>query len=54
MAYGVKPRYHRMFTSANGQIMRGILFDKDGTLLDFEATWLPVLHDVCPRTGAWR
>ena len=30
--------------------MRGILFDKDGTLLDFEATWLPVLrafaHDL--------
>ncbi len=23
--------------------MQGILFDKDGTLLDFEATWLPVL-----------
>lgn len=23
--------------------MRGILFDKDGTLLDFEATWTPVL-----------
>lgn len=23
--------------------MRGILFDKDGTLLDFEATWLPLL-----------
>ncbi len=25
--------------------MHGILFDKDGTLLDFEATWLPVLRD---------
>ncbi len=24
--------------------MHGILFDKDGTLLDFEATWLPVLQ----------
>ena len=24
--------------------MRGILFDKDGTLLDFEATWTPVLQ----------
>jgi phosphoglycolate phosphatase len=24
--------------------MRAILFDKDGTLLDFEATWLPVLE----------
>ncbi len=24
--------------------MNGILFDKDGTLLDFEATWLPVLQ----------
>lgn len=26
--------------------IRGILFDKDGTLLDFEATWLPVLRDA--------
>jgi phosphoglycolate phosphatase len=26
--------------------MRAILFDKDGTLLDFEATWSPVLHDL--------
>ncbi len=26
--------------------MRGILFDKDGTLLDFEATWTPVLKRV--------
>ncbi len=26
--------------------MHGILFDKDGTLLDFEATWLPLLKMV--------
>jgi phosphoglycolate phosphatase len=26
--------------------MRGILFDKDGTLLDFEATWTPVLRQL--------
>ena len=26
--------------------MHGILFDKDGTLLDFEATWLPLLRLV--------
>ena len=26
--------------------MRGILFDKDGTLLDFEATWTPILHEL--------
>ncbi len=26
------------------KVMHGILFDKDGTLLDFEATWLPVLR----------
>ena len=31
-----------------GQIagMRGILFDKDGTLLDFEETWTPVLKQL--------
>ena len=26
--------------------IRGILFDKDGTLLDFEATWQPVLRQA--------
>ena len=26
--------------------MRGILFDKDGTLLSFEATWTPVLREL--------
>lgn len=26
--------------------MQGILFDKDGTLLDFEATWMPLLRMV--------
>ena len=25
---------------------RGILFDKDGTLLDFEATWAPLFRDL--------
>lgn len=27
--------------------MRGILFDKDGTLLDFEASWSRVYHELC-------
>lgn len=27
---------------AIGTAIRGILFDKDGTLLDYEATWMPV------------
>lgn len=26
--------------------IRGILFDKDGTLLDFEATWQPVMREA--------
>ena len=27
--------------------MRGLLFDKDGTLLDFEASWSRVYHELC-------
>ena len=26
--------------------IRGVLFDKDGTLLDYEKTWLPINHKV--------
>ena len=27
--------------------MRGVLFDKDGTLLDFEASWSAVYREMC-------
>ena len=32
--------------------IRGILFDKDGTLLDFDATWLPAEDGRTPRRKA--
>ena len=40
----------------NGTAIKGILFDKDGTLLDFEATWRgfvrDVLEDLAPGDAA--
>ena len=32
--------------------IRGVLFDKDGTLLDFAATWLPVLREAAAAAAA--
>lgn len=31
--------------------IRGILFDKDGTLLDYHATWMPVNRELALRTA---
>lgn len=32
--------------------IRGVLFDKDGTLLDYEKTWLPINHKVALAAAA--
>ncbi|KAA0972084.1 HAD family hydrolase [Aureimonas fodinaquatilis] len=32
--------------------LKGILFDKDGTLLDFDATWAPATHAVLEELSA--
>ena len=31
--------------------IKGLLFDKDGTLIDFDATWMPVLHEAVEALG---
>jgi phosphoglycolate phosphatase len=35
-----------------GRAIRGILFDKDGTLVDFDRTWGPAAYSVIGL--AWR
>lgn len=34
-----------------GKHIKGILFDKDGTLLDFEQTWRPVWNKTEEQLG---
>src|SRR5688572_24685905 len=43
---GVRP--HVVSTSA----IRGVLFDKDGTLVDFRATWVPAYLGVAGELAA--
>lgn len=33
-------------SARDGKPLKAVLFDKDGTLLDFPATWLPILRDL--------
>ncbi len=35
----------------NWRAMKGLLFDKDGTLVDFAATWVPAFREAARRTA---